>query len=396
VLVGAAFVIALGFGIVAPALPTFAASFNVGVTAISLVISAFAFVRLAFAPVSGALVASFGEQRVHVWGVMIVGAATVACAFAGSYWQLLAFRSLAGTGSTMFTVSAMTLLVRVAPPALRAQASGLWATSFLLGNICGPLVGGGLVELSLRLPFLVYGVTCFVAALFSWLFLRRSTLDAPVPADGASSVSVWQAVRHPAYRAALASNFATGWAVYGVRISLIPLFVTAVLHRAGALAGISLSVFAAGNAAALMVSGRLSDRRGRKPLALAGLAISAAGTSWLGFTTSVSTFLAASLIAGVGAGLLNPPQNAAVADVIGGRARSGPILAGFQMAADIGAIMGPLVAALLVDAVSYAAAFCMTGAMAVLALVVWLVAPETLPGRGRASQSPRVTESITS
>jgi MFS family permease len=309
---------------------------------------------------------------------------------------LLVFRSLAGTGSTMFTVSAMTLLVRVAPPALRAQASGLWATSFLLGNICGPLVGGGLVEMSLRLPFLVYGVTCFVAALFSWLFLRRSTLDAPVPADGASSVSVWQAVRHPAYRAALASNFATGWAVYGVRISLIPLFVTAVLHRAGALAGISLSVFAAGNAAALMVSGRLSDRRGRKPLALAGLAISAAGTSWLGFTTSVPTFLAASLIAGVGAGLLNPPQNAAVADVVGGRARSGPVLAGFQMAADIGAIIGPLVAALLADAVSYAAAFCMTGAMALLALVVWLAAPETLPGRGSGSQSPRVTESITS
>ena len=61
VLVAAAFLIALGFGIVAPVLPQFARSFDVGVMAASAIVSIFAFVRLVFAPAGGALISRFGE-----------------------------------------------------------------------------------------------------------------------------------------------------------------------------------------------------------------------------------------------------------------------------------------------------------------------------------------------
>ena len=40
-----AFVVALGFGIVAPAIPLFARAFGVGTTAVGLAVSAFAFFR---------------------------------------------------------------------------------------------------------------------------------------------------------------------------------------------------------------------------------------------------------------------------------------------------------------------------------------------------------------
>ena len=83
VLVAVIFVIAIGYGIVAPALPTFARSFDVSVTAASIVVSAFAFMRLAFAPASGKLVSAFGERPVHIWGIILVGLSTGACAFAG-------------------------------------------------------------------------------------------------------------------------------------------------------------------------------------------------------------------------------------------------------------------------------------------------------------------------
>ena len=98
VLAAAAFVIAIGYGLVAPALPTFARSFDVGVTAASAVISAFALFRLAFAPVSGRLVARLGELRTYLLGLGIVAVSTGACAFAAEYWQLLVFRSLGGIG----------------------------------------------------------------------------------------------------------------------------------------------------------------------------------------------------------------------------------------------------------------------------------------------------------
>ncbi|PRX43297.1 putative MFS family arabinose efflux permease [Prauserella shujinwangii] len=381
VLVGASFLIAIGYGLIGPALPNFATSFDVGVTAASVVVSAFAFVRLAFAPASGRLVTRFGERPVYLWGLSIVAAGTLACAAAADYWQLLLFRSASGIGSTMFTVSAIGLLIRISPPHLRGRASGLWGTSFLLGGIAGPVAGSGLVAVSLRAPFLAYGLALVLTTVLVWWQLRNSELASRPSGETEPAMTFRQAMRHPTYRAALASNLTNGWIVFGVRMSLMPLFVTAVLLKDETFTGFALAVFAAANAAVLLLAGRFADHRGRRLPALFGLALLAAGTTLLGLTSDPWVFLVASFVAGVGSGALNPAQSAAVADVLGAKARGGSVLAGFQMAADVGAVVGPLVAGAIADQWSYGAAFAVTGAIGALSLVLWVFATETLPGR---------------
>src|SRR5690625_69382 len=163
VLAGAALLIALGFGLVTPVLPQFAQSFNVSVAAASFVVSAFALTRLLFAPAGGALIARLGERRIYMSGLIIVAVSSVATAFAQDYVQLVIFRGLGGIGSTMFPVSAMGLIVRLAPPTARSRASSTYATAFLMGNIAGPVVGGVLAEFGLRVPFLVYAVMLVAA-----------------------------------------------------------------------------------------------------------------------------------------------------------------------------------------------------------------------------------------
>ncbi|RLK60002.1 MFS transporter [Actinokineospora cianjurensis] len=377
VIVVANFIIAIGFGLVAPALPSFARSFDVSVTAASIVVSAFAFTRLAFAPVSGRLVTRLGERKVYLTGLTIVAVTTGSCAFASHYWQLVALRGIGGIGSTMFTVSGIALLIHLTPPDVRGKASGLWGTSFLLGNVAGPLVGGGLIGISLRAPFLVYATALMVAVGTVWLFLRKSTLITPAGQHTTDVMPLRKALRDSGYIASLTSSFAGGWAVFGVRVSLVPLFITEVLHRDGAFAGTALSVFAASNVVMLMVSGRLSDRWGRKPLILFGLVVSAGGTIWFGFTETVTEFLIATVVAGLGTGVLTPPQQAAVADVIG-KSRGGQVLATYQMAADVGAILGPIIAGMLADRLSFGWAFLVTGGLTVVAALVWLPARETL------------------
>jgi DHA1 family tetracycline resistance protein-like MFS transporter len=379
VLAAAAFVIAIGYGLVAPALPAFARSFDVGLTAASAVVSAFALFRLGFAPVSGRLVGRIGELRTYLIGLGIVAASTGACAFAARYWQLLLFRSLGGIGSTMFTVASVSMLVRLAPPTMRGRASGLWATGFLLGNVTGPLVGGGLVVFGLRAPFVVYAGMLLVAMALTGLLLRGREEFSTAAGEQAPLLTVRTALGHPAYRAALSAAFANGWAVFGVRVALVPLFVVEALGRTESWAGIALAVFAAGNAVTLVTAGRLADRRGRRPPILAGLAVSAAATAVLGLVPTLPLFLAVSLVAGLGSGLVNPPVNAAVADVVGSQARGGKVLAGFQMAADVCAIVGPLVAGAVAQVAGFGAAFGLTGLVGALALVLWLRAPETLP-----------------
>ncbi|NKE60679.1 MFS transporter [Lentzea sp. PSKA42] len=379
VLVAASFIIAVGFGLVAPVLPVFAKSFGVGNTAVAALVSSFAFVRLAFAPMSGKLVNRFGEPHVYIVGILIVAVGTALSGFSSSYGEMLAWRALAGIGSTMFTVAALGLLIRITPAPMRGRASGMWAAGFLIGNVAGPIIGAGLVPFGLWVPFVAYGVMLCLAAFVVWFFLRRSTLAALDRSNVDTPMTVREAWRHRSYRAALASGFANGWAVFGVRISLVSVFVIEGLRSSAAMAGISMSVFAAGNAAMLFLSGKVADTWGRKPVAIIGLVVSGVATIWMGFTTDVWMFMAASLVAGMGAGLLNPPQNAVVADVIGARGKGGPVLAAFQMVTDLGAIIGPLCTGLVADAFGFEASFAITGAALLLSVGVWLIAPETLP-----------------
>ncbi|WP_156758501.1 MFS transporter [Actinokineospora pegani] len=377
VLIAANVVIAVGFGLVAPALPAFARSFDISVTAASVVISAFAVTRLLCAPVAGRLVTRLGERGVYLYGLLIVALGTGACAFATSYWHLVALRAAAGIGSAMFTVSAIALLVRLTPDGLRGRASGLWAASFLLGSVTGPALGGGLLEISVRAPFLVYAVALVAATALVWVLLRRSPSAVVLDVDAAPALPLRAALRISGYRAALVSSFANGWAVFGVRMSLLPLFVVEALRQDGVFAGTALSVFAASNVVMLLVSGRLSDRIGRRPLLLVGLVVSGLATIWTGWADGVPEFLVATVVAGLGTGLLTPPQQAAVADVVG-RARGGQVLAVSQMAVDVGAIVGPLAAGVLADQFSYGVAFTVTGGLLLVGALGWGLARETL------------------
>ncbi|WP_457974495.1 MFS transporter [Arthrobacter sp. D1-17] len=378
VMLVAAFLIALGFGLVAPVLPQFATTFDVGATAAAVIVSIFAFMRLLFAPAGGALIGKLGERPVYVTGLLIVAASTAACAFAQNYWQLLVFRGLGGAGSVMFTVASMALVIRLAPPESRGRVSGAYASAFLIGNVCGPIVGGLLAGFGLRVPFLAYAGALVLAALVVQTQLSHNPGSGGRDGAAAPAMKLGEAMGDSAYRASLLSSFANGWATFGVRMATVPLFAVAALGAGPEAAGWALAVFAAGNALALTFSGRLADSLGRKPMMVAGLVLTGAATGGIGLTQGLLLFLAASLLAGVGAGLLGPAQQAAVADVIGRERSGGRVLAVYQMTADIGAILGPVLTGVVADAFGYGWAFAATGAVLLLAAAAWLLARETV------------------
>jgi MFS transporter, DHA1 family, multidrug resistance protein len=384
VMLVAAFLIALGFGLVAPVLPQFATTFGVEATAAAVIVSIFAFMRLVFAPAGGALMERLGERTVYVSGLLIVAVSTAACAFAQDYWQLLVFRGLGGAGSVMFTVAAMGLLVRLAPPEARGRVSGAYASAFLLGSVLGPVVGGLLAGFGLRVPFLAYAGALVLAALVVRFQLGSGPAASSAEAGSRSAAPAMQlreALTDPAYRASLFSSFSNGWAVFGVRMATVPLFAVVVLAGGTSAAGWALAVFAGGNAVALSFSGRLADRLGRRPLITAGLALTGIATAAIGLSDNLIVFLAVSAVAGFGSGVLGPAQQAAVGDLIGQGRSGGKVLATFQMAADAGAIVGPVLAGVLADAFGYGWAFGATGALLLVSAAWWLWAPETLPGR---------------
>lgn len=387
VLVLAAFAIAIGFGIIAPVLPQYAASFSVSITATTVVVSSFAAFRLLWAQPAGAIVTRIGERPTYMTGVLVVAASSAATAFAQDYWQLLVFRSLGGIGSVMFTVSAMGLLVRLAPPTIRGRVSALYGSMFLMGSIVGPAIGGLLGQFGMRVPFLVYAGTLLVAALFIGAMLEVPPRT--VRGDGSSApvMTLREAWADKAYRSVLGSGFANGWSNFGVRIALVPLFAAVVISPEPWIAGAVLALFAIGNASVLPLSSRVADTVGRRPIIIGGLLVNGSFTAALGLSTTTWVLLGLSLLAGTGAGLMNPGQQAAVADIIGNDRSAGQVLSTFQMVQDVGAILGPVIAGVVADAVGYPAAFAVTGAIVMGAAVPWFTTRETLE---RATIAPRI------
>ncbi len=378
-------IIALGYGVVAPVLPQLARHFGVSISAATFVITAFAVMRLLAAPPTGLLVTRLGERKIYVSGVLIVALSTAACAFAQTYWQLLAFRALGGIGSTMFFVSALGLMIRMSPPDARGRVAGMFSGAFLIGSVAGPVVGSLTAGLGLSAPFVIYGALLLFAAAIVLISLRHSELAGPASGDE-PTVTVRSALRHGAYRAALLSNFATGWSLFGLRFALVPLFVVGGLGRSPGIAGLALTAFAVGNVIAVIPSGRLSDRIGRRPLLIIGLALSGISTAVLGLSPSLPVFLALAVVVGLASGVYNSPQQAAVADIIG-KARGGTAIATFQMMSDVGSIVGSFGVGLIAQQLSFGWAFGVSGAILMVASIGWMFAPETC-GESPAEHTP--------
>jgi MFS family permease len=386
VLAAVAFFVAAGFGIVAPAIPLFARSFGVSRAAAGAVISAFALMRLSSALGVGRLVNRIGERIVLGVGIGIVAVSSALAGLASDYVQLLVLRGAGGIGSAMFSVSANSLLIGVTTSSQRGRAVGAFSGGFLIGGIAGPGLGGLITGWSLRAPFFLYAGTLAAAGAVGLALLpRRNRQPGGDPARAAEpSLTVGQAVRLPAFRAAAFANLADNWASLGVRAAIIPLLVLEVLHRTPIWTGIGLTVFTAANVGTLLLGSRLTDRRGRRPVLLTGCLGSAAGCLLLVPTSSLPLFLVAMLVFGAGSGLLDVAPGAMLGDVIGGR--GGTVVAVYQMAGDLGSLTGPLIAGFLADTAGYGAAFGLTAAVLVLAAGLGARAPETL--RREAATEP--------
>jgi MFS family permease len=403
-----AFSVALGYGIAAPVLPVYARTFGVSAFLATFVISGFALMRLISAPPAGMMVDRFGERRVMSAGIWVVALSSLATALAQDFTQLLVLRGLGGIGSSMFTVSAMALVLRTAEPAQRGRASGAFQAGFLFGGVLGPAVGGLVTGISIRAPFVVYGLTLVAAGVIAARNLSRDRSARPVPdavsrpepelagvaalpstGEPVATASLRAALRSPAYRAALVVSLSLGFIAFGLRISLVPLYATEALHMGVGLVGLSFVAATGLQALALVPAGRRTDSVGRRASLLVGTSAMVVGMALLVLGTGQIGLFLAMAATGLAMAFTGAPASAVVGDITRGLS-GGRVVSTYQMVGDLGGILGPLLAGALADSLGFSWAFGTGLAVAALALLMVAVMPETLDGPSRGVE-PRVT-----
>jgi MFS family permease len=376
-----AFCVAVGFGVLVPVLPVFARSFGVGNAEVGAVISAFALMRLISSPLCGWLIKVFSERIIMATGIFIVAISSGLAGVSNSYLQLLILRGVGGIGSAMFTVSAFTLLLTSVEAGLRGRAAGFFQAGFLIGGITGPAIGGVLSAISLTAPFFFYAGTLIVAGTVG-LVLLHSRSGKPEDETTAAPVPFRAVVRDARYQAACFSNLAQGWTSFGVRSSLVPVLVVELLHRPASWTGIAFAIAAVAQTVAVGPAGRFTDTVGRRPAMILGGTVGAVSIMAVPFAPNIWLLTVVLSLYGVASAFLGTAPAAAVGDAAG--SRSGTAVAVFSMCSDIGAIIGPLVAGLLADTLSYPAAFGVGAAlMLVAAALSWrMPRSQSAPSKG--------------
>jgi MFS family permease len=391
VLTTISFLVAIGFGLIIPAIPIFARTFGVTNTLIGLIISSFAIMRFLSGLFSGKLVDRFGERLVLGSGLLMVSVFTLLAGLAQSYGQLLFFRTAGGLGSSMFSVSAGALLLRVVGDDQRGRAQSLYNGGFIAGGVAGPAFGGALLAISPRAPFFIYTALLIVAGTVSLIFLHEKRLGSAsksVVSDG-PALTIREALKIRPYLYSLFLAFLGSWIFFGMRSSILPLYAIDDLGVSTAVVGLSFTLALIAQGAVMVRAGKYSDKNGRRPVILVGFAITLFSLILLTLSTNVTFYLISMLVLGLGAGFATS-AGAIVGDVIKGK--SGKVYAFWQMAGDAGMMVGPLLLGVVADLFTYRTAVLVSALVFSLAILIAIRIPETNSARLGDSAKPQLRE----
>ena len=377
VLSAVGFFVAIGFGLIVPAIPLFARTFHANATQVGLIVSSFALARFGSGLISGKFVDAIGERLTLGFGLGMVSISSLLCGFAHSYWQLLTYRAAGGLGSSMFSVSASALLMRSVNDAQRAQAQSIYNSGFLIGGIIGPAFGGILSSISLRAPFFVYSVTLLAASLTSLLYLHEKRLGRSIINKQSEDdrVLLRDAIKLHPYRIALIITFLSSWILMGLRSSILPLFATNQLKITTSALGFGFTFAAIAQGSLLVLAGKITDIRGRRIGLLIGSVYITSGMIVLMTATHQWSFFTLMILFGFGGAFMGTAPVSIVGDLFGGR--GGRVIALYQMAGDAGMIACPIIVGFLVDRYSYRTAFEVSSALFLIAIYMAFKLKET-------------------
>ncbi len=132
-----------------------------------------AFMQFICSPIMGALSDRYGRRPVLLLSAFGLGFDYILLALAPNLSWLIVGRIITGITASSFS-TAQAYLADITTPENRSAAYGMFGAAFGLGFIFGPLTGGILGEIDLRLPFWVSAVLTLTNAFYGYFILPES------------------------------------------------------------------------------------------------------------------------------------------------------------------------------------------------------------------------------
>ncbi len=354
VLFATVFIDLLGFGIVIPFLPLFAARLGVGAAGVGLILSSYSFAQLLCAPILGRLSDRAGRRPIIMLGLLGSALGYLVYGFATSFFWLILSRVLHGAcAATVSTAQAY--IADTTDESGRAQGMGLIGAAFGLGFVLGPGLGGLLGRSGLRLPAFFASAMALANLLFAALALPESHRPERLSGLGlAQIVEPWLNITqnlHGRLWRLFSLAFLLTFAFAALETTF-PLLASEV-YRLGPVAIGGVLAYL-GLVQALVqgyVLGKLVARTGEAWLIRAGAIAMGIGLAPLASTSSLALLLVWLALIAVGYGL-SGPSVASLISKSATRRLQGEVLGVNQSALSLARIFGPVAAGMLYELVA--------------------------------------------
>ncbi len=373
---------AIGQGAVIPIIPLLAREVGASVAAASLVVALRGIGTMAFDVPSGSLVGRYGERRTVALGTALLVIAAIGCILADDPGAVAAFVFVMGCGWSIWMLARLSYVSNTVPVLSRGRALSTLGGVNRMGNFIGPFAGAAAIALGgLEAAFALQA--CM--AVFACIVL----LSASVPEDQAeTSDRASRALHGPVRLRSIVAEHGRDFGTAGLAGSLISMLRASrqvVLPLWGAAIGMGPSQIAVafGLSAALDMllfypSGVISDRWGRRAVAIPCLGLLSLGMIALPATSSQPAYVLVALVLGAGNGIGTGIVMTLGADLSPVRGRA-EFLGVWRLVTDVGQAGGPLLIAGATAALSLGFASVAVGALGLTGIgLVARFVPETL------------------
>jgi EmrB/QacA subfamily drug resistance transporter len=324
---------------------------------------------------AGRLSDQFGRKQAYIGGFIVFAAASLGAGFAANGTQLILWRILQGIGGAFLFANAAAIVTDSFPREQLGLAMGTNTMVAAIGLVIGPVLGGALVAISWHWVFWFNVPLALAGSLWAALILKEITgrseerefdfagtvtfligltglvfgiskggisgWSSPVVIGGLIAAAVLlpafvvierhhrapmldlEIFRNRLFSAAAAAAFINGLARFALMFVFV-FYFQGVQGDSPILAGIKLAPLAVGMLVSSPLAGVWADRRGSRAMAVMGMVVTAAGLALMTTLGRETTYWASGaymFIVGLGSGMFNSPNTAAMMGTVAAHRR---------------------------------------------------------------------------
>ena len=384
------FLVIAATNILTPLLAVIRDDFGISISTVGLVVGSYGLARLVVDLPAGFLAERVGYRRLSTIAIGLLVVASLLGLAADRVELLIASRMGSGIAVGILATVILTALSATATAANRGKVMSLFHVANNIGIALYPLIGGVIgVLIGWRATFVVTGVLAVAAGivlvplLLRVEFPKRGAAESNQPADPRVLYGRRRALAITATNAGVVANMIHR---HGFRNTILPLYAATALGLGGVSIATAIALMSVTGLMVATPGGMLGDRIGRRRVITAGLAAVAVGDLVFLLTGDLVSFLLAAALIGFG-DFFTSSQTALLSEIVPPSDRA-KALSGYRFSADLGALVGPVVLAAVMDAGGAQAAIVVAAVVLLTASAIAHFGVPTPPGVGEDALAP--------